>query len=69
VVKLLILLKSHPLERKKNEKRGEKGTRIGHMTNEKGVKTLRSVAAFISKAESMKLFRSERSGTSFGENI
>jgi len=54
-------------ERKKNEKRDEKGTRIGHMTERKGAKILRSVAVFISKLnESMKLLRSERSGTGFG---
>ena len=35
LVKLLILLKIQPLERKKNEKRDEKGTRIGHITERK----------------------------------
>jgi len=34
-LKLLILLKPQPLERKKNEKRDKKGTRIGYMTEHK----------------------------------
>ena len=47
-----------------DEKRDKKGTRIDHMTERKVLQR------FIAKLnESMKLFESEQSSTSFGKNL
>jgi len=66
---LLIVIKSRKKERKKNEKRVKKGTTIDHMKKPPKPCEVLLQCFFAKLNESMKLLRSERSGTRLGKKI